>query len=1186
MTKIRFVLLFGLIVLFFAVPCAAAADLEKVGDLMNGPSFDLIESGGYLYVAQGSEVRVYDVSSAAKMSALDWKDSIASIPVGSAVYGLEIKSGYLYIASATRFVIADLKNPGHPVIAGTLSNPYSGSEIRDVVLNGNTAYLTVVNGGIWVVDVTSKSAPRSVTKITLPGSNQPWRATFSGSRIYVGTAYDNKMVILDASTPTKPVIVGSYSAGSGSSDSVSGVAVKDTYAYIAEYHNGVRVIDVSNPAQPVEVTQLMGINANDIKILGNYAYVSVRYQGFDIIDISNPKSIKIIGQATDVPCYEEGIYPTAGYTFVSLESVGFGIYNTAKVTAPIKLAEVHVVGGTDSMAVQDNYLYIGAHNEEVWVVDVSDPSRPKEVAALNNGGRNTAVQIQGNYLYVAGEWSGIYVADVSNPQSPRWIVQHFDSNVHTVLPDGNYAYTEKGIVDFTKITSPAYVAKSSYFNGELAKFGDNYLLVASSEGVHILDVSNKKSPVKVATFGSGTSYGDVCVSGTTAVALTGNSVVTIDLSNPAAPRELGRVSYPGTWAGYSVVADGTYVYAVGTGTGHVRAFDISNPAKIVLLDSFTTAGYDAVTSVVQSDGYVFAGEKMGVHIFSTSLQPTNHAPVLATIGAKSVPVNTRLTFNITAIDSDGDSLTYAATAIPGNATFNTNTRTFSWVPQSTQAGSHTVKFTASDGKLTDYENVTITVTGANQPPVMAAIPTTTVKPGSPMSFIVSATDADGDKLTYSASGIPANATFNPGTRTFSWVPRTDQVGKYSVKFTASDGSLSDSKNATINVTGANQAPVMAVIPATTVKPGSPMSFIVSATDADGDKLTYSASGLPANSSFNISTRKFSWVPRTDQVGKYSVKFTASDGSLSDSKNATINITGANQPPVMAVIPATTVKPGATASFIVSATDADGDKLTYSASGLPENATFNPGTRKFSWVPKSTQTGAYTVKFTASDGTLTDSENAAITVTGSNQAPVLAAIPAINAQQGTRVTFTVTATDADRDRLTYHASNLPAGAIFNSRYRTFIWTPKSYQTGTYTVVFTVSDGKLTDTEKATITVTKVNHAPVMKTISPVHARQGVKFSIVVTAMDYDRDRLTYTASNLPQGAAFDSRTQVFTWTPGAGQTGIYSVAFTASDGKLSDTEMVKIQVYEVKPPTTQTPGTNPKKGSGRYYIKLE
>lgn len=55
------------------------------------------------------------------------------------------------------------------------------------------------------------------------------------------------------------------------------------------------------------------------------------------------------------------------------------------------------------------------------------------------------------------------------------------------------------------------------------------------------------------------------------------------------------------------------------------------------------------------------------------------------------------------------------------------------------------------------------------------------------------------------------------------------------------------------------------------------------------------------------------------------------------------------------------------TFSVEATDPDGDAVTYSAEGLPAGASFDPATRQFSWTPDYTQSGVYTVTFTASDG---------------------------------------------------------------------------------------------------------------------------------------------------------------------------------------------------------------------------
>ena len=84
--------------------------------------------------------------------------------------------------------------------------------------------------------------------------------------------------------------------------------------------------------------------------------------------------------------------------------------------------------------------------------------------------------------------------------------------------------------------------------------------------------------------------------------------------------------------------------------------------------------------------------------------------------------------------------------------------------------------------------------------MLAAIGNKTVNEGQSLTFTISATDPDGDNLTYSASNLPSGATFTPATRTFSWTPSYTQAGTYAnVHFQVSDGSLTDSENITILV---------------------------------------------------------------------------------------------------------------------------------------------------------------------------------------------------------------------------------------------------------------------------------------------------------------------------------------------------------------------------------------------------
>ncbi|MDH7594456.1 MAG: putative Ig domain-containing protein [Methanomicrobiales archaeon] len=77
----------------------------------------------------------------------------------------------------------------------------------------------------------------------------------------------------------------------------------------------------------------------------------------------------------------------------------------------------------------------------------------------------------------------------------------------------------------------------------------------------------------------------------------------------------------------------------------------------------------------------------------------------------------------------------------------------------------------------------------NRPPVLTPVGSRTVAEGATLVFTVSASDPDGDTLTYAMSGLPAGASFDSKTGTFRWTPTYTQAGVYRVVVTVSDGSL-------------------------------------------------------------------------------------------------------------------------------------------------------------------------------------------------------------------------------------------------------------------------------------------------------------------------------------------------------------------------------------------------------------
>ena len=123
---------------------------------------------------------------------------------------------------------------------------------------------------------------------------------------------------------------------------------------------------------------------------------------------------------------------------------------------------------------------------------------------------------------------------------------------------------------------------------------------------------------------------------------------------------------------------------------------------------------------------------------------------------------------VSATDADGTTPALSATGLPAFCSFTDNlngTGTLICTPGFTDAGLYTgLTITASDGFLADSKTFSLTVTNVNRAPVLNAIGAKGVNENTNLNFTISGSDPDGDAITYSASGLPAGATFNTSTR--------------------------------------------------------------------------------------------------------------------------------------------------------------------------------------------------------------------------------------------------------------------------------------------------------------------------------------------------------------------------------------------------------------------------------------
>jgi CSLREA domain-containing protein len=405
---------------------------------------------------------------------------------------------------------------------------------------------------------------------------------------------------------------------------------------------------------------------------------------------------------------------------------------------------------------------------------------------------------------------------------------------------------------------------------------------------------------------------------------------------------------------------------------------------------------------------------------SATITNTNRAPVFSTdLANANAAEGDPVSFDADASDLDGDPLTYSASGLPGGLSIDPGTGLISGTLSFASAGVHTVTVTVSDGSLTDTDDFTLTVSNTNRAPVFSTdIVNQSGAEGNSVSLDPDASDPDGDSLTYSATGLPAGLSIDPGTGLISGTLAFGSAGGYTVDVTVTDGSLTDSDGFTFTVSDTNREPAFNqdLGPRTDAE-GAVISLSAGASDPDGDPLTYEASGLPAGLSINAGTGLISGTISFAAAGSspYAVTITVRDGPTVDATDTfTWNVTNTNRPPTFSTdFGNRSDAEGAAVSMDANASDPDGDTLTYSATGLPGGTGIDSSTGVISGTLSGTSSGTYSVAIIVTDGALTATDTFTWTVTEPNSAPS-ATVSISPSSPTTDQTLTATATASDPD----------------------------------------------------------------------------------------------------------------------------------------------------------------------------
>ena len=259
----------------------------------SGDTWGVQVIGSYAYVADNdSGLQIIDISNPANPTLK------GNYQTSDGALGVQVVGNYAYVAdSNSGLQIIDISNPANPTFKGNYNT--SGS-VKGVQVVGNYAYVADFDKGLQIIDISNLSTP--VLKGNYDTSGYAYGVQVVGNYAYVADV--TGLRIIDISNPTNPTFKGNYNIpgatlGISGTGRALGVQIVDNYAYItvAGFDSGLEIIDISTPTNPTFKSSYYSASdftllsrpegALGVQVVGNYAYVPDYKNGLKIMNVSN-----------------------------------------------------------------------------------------------------------------------------------------------------------------------------------------------------------------------------------------------------------------------------------------------------------------------------------------------------------------------------------------------------------------------------------------------------------------------------------------------------------------------------------------------------------------------------------------------------------------------------------------------------------------------------------------------------------------------------------------------------------------------------------------------------------------------------------------------------------------------------------------------------------------------------------
>ena len=497
-----------------------AASVETGGSSAEG----VATSGVYAFVGDyGKGLIVYDISNPTSPA------QVAAIDTLTSAEGMYMNAPYLFLACGGKTNIVNISDPTNPVFVSRL---YANGWHQNGAARGNYAYVCDWDAGLEIFNISNLNSPTYVGNFDVKGRGAN-RLIFNGNYGYVSVA-DTGLAIIDFTDPAAPQLITVMDTpGTPRSVSFGAITLGGTptgHVFLADDNAGIRAINVSDPNAPVESGFVVGKQGatgsaynSFVDAANNKLYIAYGDAGVRVVDISNKANPVLLGEY-DTPGNARGIVVKDHVAFVADRDAGVAVIDFTNPAAPV-LLKTYETARARGIAINGNYVFVAADATGLVVIDATNATSPDSVFADATFG-GEAVGTGGNVVAVS-KWDGVGFFDCTDPQNPVSkgnVNDLLDLNdwhgVGSIDIQGDYAYvinaTKMKIFDISDLDAPAFVGEaiiSDEWDGNVAVEG-NYAYVADvGGGLRVVDITNPAAPFEVGFYDGPASARGVYVLG-------------------------------------------------------------------------------------------------------------------------------------------------------------------------------------------------------------------------------------------------------------------------------------------------------------------------------------------------------------------------------------------------------------------------------------------------------------------------------------------------------------------------------------------------------------------------------------------------------------------------------------------------------------------------------------------------